>query len=167
MLNKTKNATKAIKFLLCLSVPFLWGCNKVYYYYSNSYILGYSYVSGISATPISGSDLPEIDIMVITEDWTSVTFRDEGKKKEEFETISKRHNDSGYNRNVGLILDMITTQVCLYPDITSIIVNCDSDFDSTHPAGSSLNDLLSMPYHSYDEFVSSGYDESIFRSEIL
>lgn len=45
--------------------------------------------------------------------------------------------------------------------LTSINVTADKDFDSEHPAGSSLNDIMSLKYASAYNLIQSGYDPSI------
>jgi len=160
MATRIKTISKAL-LLLCFALTFTCSCDKVYTRYSRSYILGYECASGITTTTGEEANLPTIGISPSFTDGMLVTFRDEGEKKEKFDDISNLHNDVSYNRNVYLILDMITTQKCLYPDVISYIVSADKDFDSSHPAGTSLNDLLTISYSSYERFIQSGYDESI------
>ncbi len=50
--------------------------------------------------------------------------------------------------------------VCASP-LDSINVIADKDFDSDHPAGTSLNDVLSIRYSSAYDLIQSGYDPSL------
>ena len=43
------------------------------------------------------------------------------------------------------------------PDIVSIDVYSMDDFDSAHPAGSSLNDCITFEFESAKDFIESGY----------
>jgi len=128
-------------------------------YYTRSYIRQYEECIGINITVSKETDLPQLEISPISDE--SVSFRDSGQKKERFKNYSYIHDDISYNRIISLLGNMILRDKCLYPDVISYIVSADKDFDSSHPAGTSLNDLLTINYSSYERFIRSGYDESI------
>lgn len=47
--------------------------------------------------------------------------------------------------------------------ITSIEIITNNYWDSTHPAGSNINDLFDVKYATYKYYVDSGFDDSIFE----
>ena len=45
------------------------------------------------------------------------------------------------------------------PDIVSIDVCCEDDFDASHPAGSSINEYIKIAYRHAGDYIASGYKD--------
>lgn len=92
-----------------------------------------------------------------------------GRDKDIYDSICIAHNDMTYNKlgettehadgNFYLSGDYVRADS---PDWESISITSDKAFDSEHPAGSSLNDLVMFYSYSLYPFIQSGYDESIY-----
>lgn len=142
-----------------LAAALLTGCDMVHYYFSSSYVLGYMEVSGIELKQ-------EGEAIAILPDAVSgrVSVQSEGEEREQYDAICAKHGDVTYNRNVGLVSDIIT-EWGLHPDIASVTVTSDKDFDAAHPAGTPLNDCAELTYRSAYDYVSSGYDQSFLTND--
>lgn len=57
----------------------------------------------------------------------------------------------------GLYLYAIVETVCIHPDMTSINIVSNQDFDEEHLAGSSLNDCVTIHLCSYYPYIANGY----------
>lgn len=142
-----------------LAAALLTGCDMVHYYFSSSYVLGYMEVGGIELKQEGGA-------IAILPDAVAgrVSVQSEGKEREQYDAICAEHGDVAYNRNVGLVSDIIT-EWGLHPDIASVTVTSDKDFDAAHPAGTPLNDCTELTYCSAYDYVSSGYDQSFLTND--
>ncbi len=88
----------------------------------------------------------------------SVSFRSTGEDKELYDSICAENGDTSFNRDVTLIVDLINISSS-YPDVASINVTSDKDFDAEHPAGTPLNDCLEVTFYSAYQYIQSGYNE--------
>lgn len=75
---------------------------------------------------------------------------------EEFIRLAKRNGDTGFNAELNF-LDQLYNQ-CFADNFTSIRFRSDRDWDGAHPAGTPLDDLVTVMLSSYAPFVRSGYD---------
>ena len=107
-------------------------CDRIYYFY-RSFIYGYLYHAPIK---LEKDDNHKIWIDFIA---TEENFISEYTDKEFYDRICEENNDMTYNqkRNIGHG-DPLST----YPEITTINITCDKDYDKEHPAFTSLNDLI-------------------------
>lgn len=69
-----------------------------------------------------------------------------------FDSLAKAHNDTGYDRET-----LIFVTKCLYRQTKSIHVVSDTDYDASHPAGTPLDDILTITFNSAEDYLKSGY----------
>jgi hypothetical protein len=82
-----------------------------------------------------------------------------GREKEIYDSICEKRNDMNYNKRIQYIY--IPEEGHYYiGNITKIDITSDTDFDSTHPAGSKLNDVVRIISFSPYKFIESGYKET-------
>lgn len=84
-------------------------------------------------------------------------FEKDGNRVKTFKEYANYYGDTAYFQK----LTMGWGYTVSANPLTSINVTADKDFDSEHPAGSSLNDILSLKYASAYNLIQSGYDTSI------
>lgn len=144
--------TKLLFILVAMTA--LAGCDRTYYYKVDSYIQVYYEI-----------DRLRVDDMVYGHDFRIcaggddyVSFKSTGEQKKEYERQCEKNGDTGYNREIDLIADQYDV-ACGYPDMTSIVVTSDKDFDAEHPAGASLNDCVTVTYESAYGYIRSGYNK--------
>lgn len=70
-----------------------------------------------------------------------------------FKELAQKFNDTEYN----MIHDVVPPPV-MYVQSASLNIVSDQDYDATHPAGSSLNDLFLVKYTSVDHILQNHYD---------
>ncbi len=140
-------------FFIILSMILLSGCDRAYDYFSKAYVQWYSEIAEVRLSVPKDS---ENEILFHTEDGVILDFRDQGPNSKVFEKVCKEHGDFSYNRDVSLIMDWPKIG-SFYPDILEISVYSNKDFDSAHPAGEPLNDLVELTYGSVKDYVRSGY----------
>ena len=70
-----------------------------------------------------------------------------------FKELAQKFNDTEYN----MIHDVVPPPV-MYVQSASLNIVSDQDYDATHPAGSSLNDLFLVKYTSVDHILQNNYD---------
>ncbi len=108
---------------------------------SKSFVTGYCFPSGITITKT---------------DSTGIRFRFDGNlihSGEVFDRLSEKHGDVSYNACHG----HTGPCNCLYSGLVSVKVETMSDFDSVHPAGSDVSDLMECAYCTVYEFIQNGY----------
>lgn len=71
---------------------------------------------------------------------------------ERFSYFSKLYNDNSFNKanHPGAY------SALAYP-IDKITLSCDSDYDAKHPAGTPLDDIVTIEFDSYWDFIQNGY----------
>ena len=120
------------------------------YYWTDSYIQEYKEINGFHFWQVVPGSFRFIG------SGRSASIKSTGEDKTWFDKICHENGDFTYGRKVRLLYGM--TDVRAYtPDIVSIDVYCEDDFDSAHPAGSSLNDCITFEYNSAKSFIESGY----------
>lgn len=70
-----------------------------------------------------------------------------------FKELAQKFNDTEYN----MIHDVVPPPV-MYVQSASLNIVSDQDYDATHPAGSSLNDLFLVKYTCVDHILQNNYD---------
>ena len=119
-------------------------------YWTDSYIQQYHEINGFHFWQTGKSRFHFIG------SGRSASIKSTGEDKVWFDWICYENGDFTYGRNVSLAYGM--PYICAYtPDIVSIDVYCEDDFDSAHPAGSSLNDCITFEFNSAKDFIESGY----------
>ena len=87
------------------------------------------------------------------------SWRDEGGEKTTYEALCRKHNDLTYNKKREYH-HRPEWGVCSAIDFREIDVISDKDFDSEHPAGTSLKDIVRFVSVSPKKFIDSGYKET-------
>ena len=87
------------------------------------------------------------------------SWRDEGGEKTTYEALCRKHNDLTYNKKREYHLRP-EWGVCSAVDFREIDIVSDKDFDSEHPAGTSLKDIVRFVSISPKKFIDSGYKET-------
>ena len=87
------------------------------------------------------------------------SWRDEGGEKTTYEALCRKHNDLTYNKKREYHLRP-EWGVCSAVDFREIDIVSDKDFDSEHPAGTSLKDIVRFVSVSPKKFIDSGYKET-------
>lgn len=72
--------------------------------------------------------------------------------EEAFQELATRFNDTEYNKRGHYMTN------AMYVRSESLNIVSDQDYDASHPAGSSLNDLFTVEYRCADDILKSGYD---------
>ena len=148
MTRRLKNSIKACAAVL--SVLTFCGCSWGEYYWTDSYVEAYDEINGLRIHQFTSGSITFIGT------GRSASIKSTGEDKVWFDRICHENGDFTYGRKVRLLYGM--TDVRAYtPDIVSIDVYCEDDFDSAHPAGSSLNDCITFEYNSAKSFIESGY----------
>ena len=156
-------SSKNIYLFLVVAITYLIsGCNGSELYYSRSYINLYNLYDGISLRRSLNRSTKNIDLCInVTH---RISSQSEGADKEFYDRICTEYGDTAYNQNIylpnGIIYPMSD-----YPHIAVINVTSSEDFDEAHPAGTSLNDVMSVIYSNIMEYVESGYTCTINNSK--
>jgi hypothetical protein len=143
---------KKVAVLFCLLALLLVGCDKVEKGFFRSYInTYYSYndlllsITDSGNIQISGADFQK-----------HYSWKSKGRDKEIYDSLCVIHDDMTYNRLRDYI-DAPEWGHCTMFDIKSITVFSNSDFDESHPAGVSLNDIIRFISATPKKFIDSGY----------
>ena len=89
----------------------------------------------------------------------SYSFKSKGEEKKRYDELCKIHNDMSYNQKRSYIVAPLWGR-CSAIDFKEIDVISDKDFDSEHPAGTSLKDIVRFVSISPKKFIDSGYKET-------
>ncbi len=84
------------------------------------------------------------------------SFNSKGEEKKIYDELCKIHNDLSYNQKRSYIADPLWGK-CSAIDFREIDVVSNKDFDSEHPAGKSLKDVVRFVSISPKQFIDSGY----------
>lgn len=81
-----------------------------------------------------------------------------GEEAERFLKIAERNGDRNYNRYEDI--DNWCNRTACADNFKSMQVKClNGSWDEKHPAGSSLNDIITIKYYSVADFIKKGYPE--------
>jgi len=140
-----------------LSVVVLHGCSWHEDIWTDSYIQKYNEINGFYFRQDGESRFNFIG------SGRSASIKSTGKDKVWFDWICYENGDFTYSREVRLTYGI--PYVSAYtPDILSIDVYCEDDFDTSHPAGSSLNDCITFEFESAKKFIEGGYADALAGS---
>ena len=87
------------------------------------------------------------------------SWRDEGGEKTTYEALCRKHNDLTYNKKREY-RHSPEWGVCSAVDFIEIDIASNKDFDSEHPAGTSLKDIVRFVSISPKKFIDNGYKET-------
>lgn len=82
------------------------------------------------------------------------THIEERSNKEEYEALTKKYGDVGYNYYRAIGADGAISVA-----IDSISVISDTDVDEFHPKGTELSDIVKLYTRNYYDYIKSGYTE--------
>ena len=154
-----------MKRLILLSIAallLLLGCDRAKTVLFRSYINTYFYNKNIQLK------ITEAGNIAIYKEYTSenvniktasYSFKSKGEEKKRYDELCKIHNDMSYNQKRSYI-KFTGWGICSAIDFKEIDVVSDKDFDSEHPAGTSLKDIVRFVSVSPKKFIDSGYKET-------
>ena len=138
-------------------------CNRARYHIFKSYITEYSYSENIQLKITSKGNI------VIYRNYRNIeknkiktatySFSSKGEEKKKYDELCKIHNDMIYNQKRSYIVDPLWGK-CSAIDFQEIEVVSDKDFDTEHPVGTSLKDIVRFVSISPKKFIDSGYKET-------
>ena len=130
----------------------LYGCSSHEDIWTDSYIERYNEINGLRIHQlISGS-------ITFIGSGRSASIKSTGEDKVWFDRICHENGDFTYSREVRLMYGMPGI-IAYTPDIVSIDVYCEDDFDASHPAGSSINEYIKIAYGHAGDYIASGYKD--------
>ena len=116
----------------------------------------YSYEAGQEATEIHNSYLLFTNMDV--EHTYGMPPGATEEEAERFMEIAERNGDLSYNRYEP---EFIFSNTCCADNFKSIEIKClNAAWDEAHPAGSSLNDIVSIHHCSYADYIHKGYPDN-------
>ena len=151
--------TKKYIFILFLLLFFTSSCSfiTVEKVFTKSYILSYFEYDSFSLK--ANGNAISISNNLSTDGYT---FKTTGSNLSKYNDICVANNDVSYNKYVsywhpGPIAR--ANNVFWANDIKKIVVVSDKDFDNNHPAGTPLDDLMTLYGASPRKFIDSGYKD--------
>ena len=154
-----------MKRLILLSIAvllLLLGCDRAKTVLFRSYITIYYYSKNIQLKITDAGNIAiyqkysSEDVNIKT---ASYSFKSKGEEKKKYDELCKIHNDMSYNQKRSYIVVPIWGR-CSAIDFREIDVVSDKNFDSEHPAGTSLKDIVRFVSVSPKKFIDSGYKET-------
>ena len=154
--------------LLLVSAFVLVGCSDqivTKFYPSENYVIRYqdpqsSYAAvygSIDEYPVPSQSVVQFMINLRVTESTVNSDRydiiDRQTDATKFKELAQKFNDTEYN----MIHDVVPPPV-MYVQSASLNIVSDQDYDATHPAGSSLNDLFLVKYACVDHILQNNYD---------
>ena len=120
-------------------------------YYSDSFIAFYFYYPKIELVV----DEPQEGVIYcFPADNTKVLGSDTSRDGRLFKMVNEENGDYTYSRSRRYWAGFPTST---YPNILRVNVTCDVDYDESHKADESLNDIVMVGYGSYADFIERGY----------
>ena len=154
-----------MKRLILLSISAMLlstGCDVSKTRLFKSYITEYSYDKNIELKITNKGNIAIYRKYTSEDDHiktASYSFKSKGEEKKRYDELCKIHNDLSYNKKRSYIVVPIWG-ICSAIDFREIDVISDKDFDSEHPAGTSLRDIVRFVSVSPKKFINSGYKET-------
>ena len=128
------------------------GCSQHEDIWTDSYIEEYYEINGLRIHQLTFGSVYFIDY------GRSASIKSTGEDKVWFDWICYENGDFTYGREVRLMYGM--PGICAYtPNVASIDVYCEDDFDASHPAGSSINEYVKIEYRHAGDYIASGYKD--------
>ena len=130
-------------------------CDRARYHVFRSYITEYCYSEDIDLdTTKAGNIIIRSNGVINRYSW-----KDKGEEKRRYEEFCRNHNDLTYNKKREY-RHSPEWGVCSAVDFIEIDIVSNKDFDSEHPAGTSLKDIVRFVSVSPKKFIDSGYKET-------
>ena len=154
-----------MKRLILLSISAMLlstGCDVSKTRLFKSYITEYSYNKNIELKITNKGNIAIYRKYTSEDDHiktASYSFKSKGEEKKRYDELCKIHNDMSYNQKRSYIVAPLWGR-CSAIDFKEIDVISDKDFDSEHPAGTSLKDIVRFVSISPKKFIDSGYKET-------
>ena len=154
-----------MKRLILLSIAallLLLGCDRAKTVLFRSYITIYYYSKNIQLKITDDGNIAiykEYTSENVNIKTASYSFKSKGEEKKRYDELCKIHNDMSYNQKRSYIVVPIWGR-CFAIDFREIDVVSDKNFDSEHPAGTSLKDIVRFVSISPKKFIDSGYKET-------
>ena len=151
-----------MKRLILLSIAallLLLGCDRAKTVLFRSYITIYYYSKNIQLKITDDGNIAiykEYTSENVNIKTASYSFKSKGEEKKRYDELCKIHNDLSYNQKRSYIADPLWG-ICSAIDFREIDVVSNKDFDSEHPAGKSLKDVVRFVSISPKQFIDSGY----------
>ena len=151
-----------MKRLILLSISAMLlstGCDVSKTRLFKSYITEYSYDKNIELKITNKGNIAIYRKYTSEDDHiktASYSFKSKGENKKIYDELCKIHNDLSYNQKRSYIVAPLWGR-CSAIDFREIDVVSDKDFDSEHPAGKSLKDIVRFVSISPKQFIDSGY----------
>ncbi len=127
-----------------------------------SYVMNYYDLRTVSLVDRSHSDrFPNNKVIVILAEYGGYLEGSHNSLKStsrDFDALCEKHGDMTFNRKIRV---NPASAVPSFPavDFLSISVVSDADYDENHPAGTSLNDLITAEYSTAKPYIDSGYTQ--------
>lgn len=154
---KSVRSNKGYRVLLIATLLVLSGCYGGEPYYLRSFIEEFVMYNGISVKRTMASTSTK-HLSLCIDEIGSVNFKSEGSDKKLYDELCSRYNDMSYNKEVGRPFGLPLTHA-IYPHFGAINVYSDKDFDAQHPAGTLLNDVMSVRFQNARDYINSGYSD--------
>ena len=153
---------KRLILLSIAAVLLLLGCDRAKTVLFRSYITIYYYSKNIQLKITDDGNIAiykEYTSENVNIKTASYSFKSKGEEKKRYDELCKIHNDMSYNQKRSYIVAPLWGR-CSAIDFKEIDVISDKDFDSEHPAGTSLKDIVRFVSISPKKFIDSGYKET-------
>ena len=153
---------KRLILLSIAAVLLLLGCDRAKTVLFRSYITIYYYSKNIQLKITDDGNIAiykEYTSENVNIKTASYSFKSKGEEKKRYDELCKIHNDMSYNQKRSYIVAPLWGR-CSAIDFKEIDVISDKDFDSEHPAGTSLKDIVRFVSVSPKKFIDSGYKET-------
>jgi len=153
---------KRVIFLSLAAVLLCMGCDVSKTILFKSYMTIYYYSENIQLRITDAGNIAIYREYTSKEDnikTASYSFKSKGENKKIYDELCKIHNDLSYNQKRSYIVAPLWGR-CSAIDFKEIDVVSDKDFDSEHPAGMSLKDIVRFVSISPKKFIDSGYKET-------
>ena len=143
---------KRVIFLSLAVVLLCQGCDKDKYHIFKSYVTRYCEYENIDIDTTKSGNI----IICGKGEVKQYSWRHKGEAKKKYEELCRTHNDLTYNKKREYHHSP-EWGVCSAIDFREIDVVSDKDFDTEHPAGRSLKDIVRFVSISPKQYIDSGY----------
>lgn len=148
------NSASLLLIIITVVLSTIVGCIGYGSHFSRSYVTGYVIYEGISVRrAISSTSSKHLDISGKVSHRISLLSK--GADKDLYNSICEEFGDTAYNQ---FVWEPLSTE-CKYPHFATINVTSNMDFDENHPRGTSLNDIMTIIYHTATDFIEEGYND--------
>jgi|GEM_PF-6746779 len=149
---------KRLLLLLSLSLS-IFGCDRYEYVHVHSYVYSYVDYTRLELDTLNNGSNFKIPgsyfkIAMIPKDINCLY--QVNRNDEMYEYYCELHKDTTYPEHKISTTDFITSRFTVY-DYSSVDITASIDWDSSHPAGQSLNDLVHFVSMSPYKYILSGY----------